>query len=243
MNLFERLSNDMKRCRSHIKVQILISDYKKAVIKCLNSSVTSTSLKMSNVEYGSKCGIEDWNETIDILTKSKRTDHEASSKTEDGRARAHARASNHGNGQYSSEAAASAAALKRGNKEALIAESAASAQVGYGGASADANAGVGYFKMEDEQGRLDLLNAGVGGGVGIGPAGAKAKVEAGVDLVKSTAKFQGGQELSANVGLNVDTGFEAGAGGVSASVAGFGGSIGRTIGVSTPFGGISFKLW
>ena len=42
-----------------------------------------------------------------------------------GRARAHARASNHGNGQYSSEAGASAAALKDGNKEGLIAESGA----------------------------------------------------------------------------------------------------------------------
>ena len=62
-------------------------------------------------------------------------------------------------------------------------------------------------------------------------------------MVKSTAKLKGGQELSANIGLNVDTGFEAGAGGISASVAGFGGSIGRTIGVNTPFGGFSFKLW
>ena len=125
----------------------------------------------NNVEYSTKCGIEDWNEAIDTLSKSNRRDHEASSKTRDGRARAHARASNHGNGQYSSEAGASAAAIKDGNKEALIAESGASAQVGYGGASADANAGVGYFKMEDNDGRLDVLNAGVGGGVGIGPAG------------------------------------------------------------------------
>ena len=195
------------------------------------------------VKYSTSCGIEDWNETIDKLGNAKRTDHEASSKTRDGRARAHARASNHGNGQYSSEAGASACALKEGKKEALIAESGARAQVGYGGASADANAGVEYFKMEDDQGRLDLLKAGVGGGLGIGPAGAKAKVEAGIDLVESTAKFKNGQELKANLGLNVDTGFEAGAGSVSASVAGFGGSLGRTIGVSTPIGGFSFKLW
>ena len=94
-----------------------------------------------------------------------------------------------------------------------------------------------------KNGQLDLLNAGVAGGVGIGPAGGKAKVEAGVDLVKSTTKFKGGQELSANIGLNVDTGVEAGLGGVSVQVAGFGGSIGRTIGVNTPFGGFSFKLW
>ena len=79
--------------------------------------------------------------------------------------------------------------------------------------------------MENNSGRVDVLNAGVGGGLGIGPAGAKAKVEAGVDLVKSTAKFGGGKELSANIGLNASTGFETGAGAVNASVGGFGGSI------------------
>ena len=79
----------------------------------------------NNIEYSTKSGIEDWNETIDKFSKSKRRDHEASSRTRDGRARSHARASNHGNGQYSSEAGASAAALKDGNKEGLIAESGA----------------------------------------------------------------------------------------------------------------------
>ena len=49
--------------------------------------------------------------------------------------------------------------------------------------------------------------------------------------------------MSANLGLNVDTGFEAGSDGVRASVAGFGGSIGRRVGISTPIGGFSFKLW
>ena len=78
-----------------------------------------------NTLYSTKCGIEDWNETIDMFSDSKRRDHEASSRTRDGRARAHARASNHGNGQYSSEAEASAAALKDGNKEGFIAESGA----------------------------------------------------------------------------------------------------------------------
>ena len=101
-----------------------------------------------NIDYDKKCGIEDWNETIDILSKAKRNDHTASSKTKDGRARAHARASNHGNGQYSSEAGASAAAIKDGDKEGLIATSGANAQVGYGGASAGANAGVEFQNGE-----------------------------------------------------------------------------------------------
>ena len=64
-----------------------------------------------------------------------------------------------------------------------------------------------------------------------------------VDLVKCNAKTVFGQEVSANVGLNVDTGVDIRPDTVAASVAGFGGSIGRTIGVSTPLGGIKFKLW
>ena len=64
-----------------------------------------------------------------------------------------------------------------------------------------------------------------------------------VDLVKCKASTVFGQEVSANVGLNVDTGVDIRPDTVAASVAGFGGSIGRTIGVSTPLGGIKFKLW
>ena len=51
------------------------------------------------------------------------------------------------------------------------------------------------------------------------------------------------QEFNANLGLNADTGFEVGVDGVDVSVAGFGGSIGRRVGINTPIGGFSFKLW
>ena len=97
--------------------------------------------------------------------------------------------------------------------------------------------------MEDSGGRVDVLSAGVGGGIGAGLGGVKARADVGVDLVKATAKTKTGQELSANLGLNANTGVDIGAGSVGASVVGFGGSIGRTIGISTPFGGVSFKLW
>ena len=45
------------------------------------------------------------------------------------------------------------------------------------------------------------------------------------------------------MGLNVDTGFEAGADGVSASFLGFGFNAGRKTGISTPLGSFNFKLW
>ena len=83
----------------------------------------------------------------------------------------------------------------------------------------------------------------MGGGLGIGAGGAKAKLEAGVDVVDVNVKFSENQGMDANLGLNADTGFEAGVDGVSASVLGLGFSLGRNTGINTPFGGISFKLW
>ena len=68
-------------------------------------------------------------------------------------------------------------------------------------------------------------------------------MKAGVDLVDSKVTFGKGQELKSNLGLNVDTGFEAGVGSVSGSVAGVGATLGRTVGIKTPIGGFSLKLW
>ena len=73
--------------------------------------------------------------------------------------------------------------------------------------------------------------------------GFKAGVDAGIDLVSTEAKLPTGQEFRTNLGLNVDTGAEVRDGAVSASFAGVGGTIGRTIGIKTPIGGFSFKLW
>lgn len=89
-----------------------------------------------------RSGIEDWNDTLNgWIAPNERTDHIAASKTKDGRARAHAIATDHGS-YVSSEAGASAAALKDGNHEGLIADSHASAQFGLAGAAASAEAGV-----------------------------------------------------------------------------------------------------
>merc|ERR1712226_1070579 len=106
----------------------------------------------------------------------------------------------------------------------LTVESSAQAKLGLTGATAE-------------------YQASVEGGVGFGIEGAKTKVSARADLADATAKFGKGQEINAKLGVNVDTGFEAEADTVAASVAGFGASIGRTIGVKTPVGELNFKLW
>ena len=73
--------------------------------------------------------------------------------------------------------------------------------------------------------------------------GLKAKVDFGIDLVSVEAKLPTGQELRSNIGFNADTGVEVRDGAVSASLAGVGGTFGRTMGIKTPIGGFSFKLW
>ena len=89
-----------------------------------------------DINFKSKCGITDWNETIDILSDAKPIHHKASSKTGNGKARAYAIATDHANhGHYSAGAGASAAVIKDGDVEALIAESSAKADYGAAGAA------------------------------------------------------------------------------------------------------------
>ena len=51
-----------------------------------------------------------------------------------------------------------------------------------------------YSYGNDNEGRVDVVKGNLGGGVGIGAGGVKAKAEAGVDLVNSTAKIGKNQE-------------------------------------------------
>ena len=143
----------------------------------------------------------------------------------------------------SSEAGASAAALKDGNNEGLVAGSKANAQIGVGGAAANAGASLTSYQHKNNKGGVEVMKADVGGGVGAGLGGVKAKVDAGVTLVGANAKFGKGQELKSELRVNADTGVDIGAGSVAGSVAGFGGSIGRNMAIKTPVGSISFKLW
>ena len=205
-------------------------------------------IEIGDIDLGikckSSCGIKSVNEYQDKLVKpSNRSTKRSHAETQDGRARAGAQASDHGTGVVSAGAYAGAAAVKDGNWEALSARSSADAQFGLGGAIAEAGADARYLNYRDDSGSVDVLKGKVGGGLGAGAGGVKAKVSAGVDLVEAKAKLGKNQAVSANLGLNVDTGAEVGVDGVGVSVAGFGFSAGRNTGIKTPFGGFSFKLW
>ena len=202
--------------------------------------------KRRKVKYGSSCGIRSVNEYHDRLINKDVKDKKAEAYVEtgdDSKAWAGASATDHENGHFSCDARAGAAALEKDNHTAGRATADASAEFGLGGAIAEANADATAYSYGDDSGQVDVGKGRVGGGLGIGAGGAKAKLEAGVDVVDVNVKFSKNQGMDANLGLNADTGFEAGVDGVSASVLGLGFSLGRNTGISTPFGGISFKLW
>ncbi|XP_068723096.1 uncharacterized protein [Montipora capricornis] len=199
------------------------------------------------VGYGSSCGIRSLNEYQDRLINKDKKDKTAKAYVEKGdksKAWAGAKATDHRNGHYSAGADAGASALEEGDHTAYRGRADASAEVGLGGAIVEANADATLYSYgDDDAGRIDVAKGRVGGGLGIGPGGAKAKLEASVDAVDINCKFSEKQEMDVNIGLSADTGFEAGVDGVSASVLGFGLKAGRNTGISTPFGGLSFKLW
>ena len=90
---------------------------------------------------------------------------------------------------------------------------------------------------DNSGGEARYFGGSAGGEIGSGADGVVAKAQAGVDLVSAK---KGGFE--GRVGVNVDTGGSIGRGGVEAKVAGVGVSIGKKMGVSTPFGEASVDL-
>ena len=198
------------------------------------------------VGYGSSCGIRSLNEYQDRLVNKAEEDKTSEAYVEKGdqsKAWAGAKATDHRNGHYSAGANAGAAALEDGDHTAYRGRADASAEFGVGGAIAEANADATVYSYGDDEAHIDVAKGRVGGGLGIGLGGAKAKLEAGVDAVDINCKFSENQGMDVNIGLSADTGFEAGMDGVSASFLGFGLSMGRKSGISTPFGGVNFKLW
>jgi len=81
------------------------------------------------------------------------------------------------------------------------------------------------------------VNPSAGAEVGAGAGGVVAKVGLGVDAVNMKA-----HGVQARIGVNVDTGFSAGPAGAEAKLGGFGVSVGKKTGVSTPFGEVSVDL-
>ena len=83
----------------------------------------------------------------------------------------------------------------------------------------------------------DFGRAHASANMGVG-TGVKAGVDAGYDVAAGKVG-----PLSAAVGPNVKTGAEVSSEGVSANLLGFGFSVGRNTGISTPLGRINLKLW
>ena len=143
---------------------------------------------------------------------------------------------------YSCSASAGASAIKAGDLSLLNADAKADAEFGEGGAIAGAEVKATYLNLKEKDGNTDLLKGYACGEAGIGPGGAKAMVAAGVDLITSSGNISEDVSIEAGLGLNASTGFEAGNGGVRFSFLGFGVSLGRTTGISLPFGRFNVKF-
>ena len=195
------------------------------------------------IEYkGGICDIRSQNKKA-----RKRYNHEgktarASCESENSRARAEATATQHGIVDYSCSASAGASAIKAGDLSLLNADAKADAEFGEGGAIAGAKVKATCLNLKEKDGNVDLLKGYAGGEAGFGRGGAKAMVKAGVDLINSSGKISENVTAESALGLNASTGFEAGSGGVRASVLGVGVSLGRTTGISLPFGRFNVKF-
>lgn len=81
----------------------------------------------------------------------------------------------------------------------------------------------------------NYLNVSAGGSIGLNSEGVNLGAKAGIDLVK----YENENGFEARAGLNVDTGGTVGKDGVEVKFLGFGVSVGKKNGISTPFGEIS----
>ena len=92
------------------------------------------------------------------------------------------------------------------------------------------------FRIKDSTGDLRFFSDSVGGQIGPSRDGYTAKVRVGADLMSfKSGGFEG------RAGLNVDTGFSTDKG-IEGKVAGFGLSIGKKTGFSTPLGEMKFDV-
>lgn len=81
----------------------------------------------------------------------------------------------------------------------------------------------------------NYFNVSAGGSIGLNSEGVNLGAKAGIDLVK----YENEDGFKARAGLNVDTGGTVGKDGVEAKFLGFGVSLGKKNGISTPLGEIS----
>ncbi|CAB5357334.1 hypothetical protein RhiirA5_436051 [Rhizophagus irregularis] len=105
--------------------------------------------------------------------------------------------------------------------------------------SSEVKIGSSVYRYCDGNTDLKVLSTGVGAKAAANATdGVKAKLEVGVDLVNCES---GG--FKSRIGLNADTGGSIGPNGIEAKVVGVGFKLGREMGLSTPFGEVSFNLF
>lgn len=128
--------------------------------------------------------------------------------------------------------------IQDGNSHLFCSEASAGVKHDSFGPSAEAKCNSSFYRYSDGIGDVKLLSSGFGAKAGANAIdGLKAKVEARLDLVD----FEAGA-VKSRIGLNADTGGSIGSNGVEAKVAGFGIKFGKEMGVSFPFGEVSFDL-
>ena len=126
---------------------------------------------------------------------------------------------------------------KGNNFKALNIGSSAGASLGAGGGLMSGQISGSYLKKVENNGDISFLSGSVGDELGAGVGGITAKWSAEANLYKVNARG-----IQASVGLSTGSGFCAGVGGVEAEVAGFGLSVGKKMGIKTPFANISVDL-
>lgn len=111
------------------------------------------------------------------------------------------------------------------------------ASAGLGGVITDVEHNFSVARYSGPDGDVRLVSGSFGAEAGIGLGGATLGYSASFDVA---SMHTGGFRI--NAGVDGGSGFTSGEGGVGAKVAGFGFSVGKRMGVSTPFGGVSIDL-
>lgn len=106
--------------------------------------------------------------------------------------------------------------------------------MGLGGMMASGSANYSAFRISDDDADVKFGSISVGAEAGMGVGGATAGYSASADVVNAKAG-----PVRANIGLDGGSNVTVGVSGVEAKVAGFGLSVGKKTGISTPLGGIS----
>jgi len=109
------------------------------------------------------------------------------------------------------------------------------ASIGAGGAISDGESSASIFKYSDGLGDIRVGSGTIGYEVGGGSGGATIGYTARADVLDMRTN----SGVQANIGLDGGSNFTAGPGGVEVKAAGFGVSVGKKMGFSTPIGGIS----